>query len=306
MSMPLMTVVKPTALSPGATIGIVAPASPFQKDELEQGVGILRDMGFNVRLAEGLFDVRGYLAGEDHLRAAQLMAMFSDDTVDAVMCARGGYGSIRILPLLDYELVRAHPKPFVGFSDITALHHAFFMKSGMVTFHGPVACTLGKDETFSRSALRQALCGHLPTILADKGVHSILPGTAEGRLAGGNLTILCHLLGTPYAPSFKGCILFIEDCGEALYRIDRMLMHMKLSGCLEGVTGIMLGSFKDCGPEADICNLVASVFDDRVIPITAGWPAGHAESNLTLPLGIRARLDADKGELVLLECATQR
>ncbi|MBI5062534.1 MAG: LD-carboxypeptidase [Desulfatitalea sp.] len=303
MSMTFMSPLKPAALQPGATIGIVAPASPFQRDELEQGLGALRNMGFGIRLAEGLFDVRGFLAGEDHRRAAQLIAMFRDPAVDAVICARGGYGCLRILPLLDFDLIRAHAKPFVGFSDITALHHAFFMKTGMVTFHGPVVCTLGKDADLSRSALRQALCGQLPQALA-VNLRSILPGMAEGRLAGGNLTTLCHLLGTPFAPLFDGCILFIEDRGEALYRIDRMLTQMKLSGCFDGLAGIILGSFKDCGAEADICNLVTQLFEERDIPIMAGLPAGHAESNLTLPLGINVRLDADKGELILLESAT--
>jgi muramoyltetrapeptide carboxypeptidase len=304
MSMPPLPLIKPAALQPGATIGIVAPASPFPKDELEQGLEILRQMGFGVRLADGLFDVLGYLAGEDGRRAAQLMEMFQDATVDAIMCARGGYGCLRILPLLDYHLIRRHPKPFVGFSDITALHQVFCMQSGLVTFHGPVVCTLSKDEALSRSALLETLTGHLPAAVSGGQMRSILPGVAEGRLTGGNLTILCHLLGTPFAPSFDGCVLFIEDCGEALYRIDRMLTQMKLSGCFEGLAGIMLGSFKDCGVEADICNLVRRQFEDREMPIVAGLLAGHAKKNVTLPLGIRVRLDADKAELIFLESAT--
>ncbi|MBI5895448.1 MAG: LD-carboxypeptidase, partial [Desulfobacterales bacterium] len=244
MSMTSLPLIKPAALQPGATIGIVAPASPFPKDELEQGLEILRYLGFRVRLADGLFDVLGYLAGEDARRAAQLMEMFQDATVDGIMCARGGYGCMRILPLLDYHLIRRHPKPFVGFSDITALHQVFCMQSGMVTFHGPLVCTLSKDEDLSRSSLFETLSGQLPAAVSGAQMSSILPGVGEGRLTGGNLTVLCHLLGTPFAPSFAGAILFIEDCGEALYRIDRMLTHMKLSGCFEGLAGIVLGSFK--------------------------------------------------------------
>jgi muramoyltetrapeptide carboxypeptidase len=285
-------------------IGIVAPASPFQKEELEQGLEILRHMGFRVRLADGLFDVHGYLAGEDARRAAQLMEMFQDASVDAIMCARGGYGCMRILPLLDYHLIRRHPKPFIGFSDITALHQAFRMLGGMVTFHGPVVCTLFKDEELSRSSLLETLSGQMPAAVSDAQMRSILPGAAEGRLTGGNLTVLCHLLGTPFAPSFDGAILFIEDCGEALYRIDRMLTHMKLSGCMEGLAGIALGSFKNCGDEADICNLVRQQFEARAIPIVAGLSAGHAQKNVTLPLGIQVRLDADMAKLVFLESAT--
>ncbi len=298
-----LPILKPWALAPGATIGIVAPASPFKKDELEQGMGILQHMGFHVRLSEGLFDARGYLAGEDHQRADRLLAMFSDPDVDAVMCARGGYGSMRILPLLDYEMIRAHPKPFVGFSDISALHHAIFMKTGMVTFHGPVVCSLGQVEDSSRIMLRQALCGQLPRAVVAPAMRPLLPGAAEGRLAGGNLTVLCHLLGTAFAPCFSGCILFIEDCGESLYRIDRMLTQMKLAGCFEGLGGIILGSFKDCGAEADIYILVTQIFEGCRVPIVAGLPAGHADSNWTLPLGANARLDADKAELIFLESA---
>ncbi len=304
MSMTPLPLIKPAALQPGATIGIVAPASPFQKDELEKGLEILRHMGFRVRLADGLFDVLGYLAGEDARRAAQLMEMFRDATVDGIMCARGGYGCMRILPLLDYHLIRRHPKPFVGFSDITALHQVFCMQSGMVTFHGPLVCTLSKDEELSRTSLLETLSGQLPAAVSGAQMRSILPGVAEGRLTGGNLTVLCHLLGTPFAPSFDSAILFIEDCGEALYRIDRMLTHMKLSGCLEGLAGIVLGSFKNCGTEADICNLVRQQFEERAIPIVAGLSAGHAQRNVTLPLGIHVRLDADKAELSFLESAT--
>ena len=304
MSVTQLPLIKPAALQTGATIGIVAPASPFQKDELERGLEILRHMGFRVRLADGLFDVHGYLAGEDERRAAQLLDMFRDATVDAILCARGGYGCMRILPLLDYGLIRRNPKAFVGFSDITALHQAFCMQSGMATFHGPVVCTLSSDEDLSRSSLLEALSGQLPAAVSGAQMRSILPGMAEGRLVGGNLTILCHLLGTPFANSFDGCILFIEDCGEALYRIDRMLTQMKLSGCLDGLAGIMLGSFKDCGAEADICNLVVQLFEEREIPIVAGLPAGHAKRNITLPLGIHVRLDAEKAELIFLESAT--
>lgn len=305
MSITPLPILKPAALQAGDTIGVVAPASPFQKNDLEQGLQILQGMGFNIRLAEGLFDARGYLAGEDHRRAAGLVGMFADPGVDAVMCARGGYGCLRLLPLIDYDLIRVHPKPFVGFSDITALHHALFLKSGMVTFHGPVVCSLGKDEESSRTALRQALCGQMPRVVTAPGMRTVLPGTAEGRLAGGNLTVLCHLLGTAFAPSFAGCILFIEDCGEALYRIDRMLTQMRLAGCFEGLCGITIGSFKDCGAEADICKLIAQVFEGRQIPVLAGLPAGHTERNRMLPLGVHVRLDADKGELILLESATR-
>ncbi|MFZ1985394.1 MAG: LD-carboxypeptidase [Desulfatitalea sp.] len=304
MAIAQITPIKPRALKPGATIGIVAPASPFKRDDLEQGLAILQNMGFGVRLAEGLFDTRGYLAGEDFCRAAQLQEMFGNVAVDAIMCARGGFGCMRILPLLDYELIRVNPKLLMGFSDITALHHALFVKAGLVTLHGPVVCTLGKADDSTRSSALQAFSGTSPNRLTAPALRAIQPGKGEGRLVGGNLSTLCHLLGTPFAPSYADCILFVEDRGEALYRIDRMLVQMKLAGCFEGVAGIVLGSFKDCGDEADIGDLVAQLFAGSDVPISAGWPAGHGECNWTLPLGIMARLDADKGELAFMESVT--
>jgi muramoyltetrapeptide carboxypeptidase len=292
---------KPRRLKPGDTIGVVAPASPFEREDLERGLAVLHSLGFATRLADGVFERNEYLAGSDRQRAAQLYAMFRDTDVDAVMCARGGFGSLRILALLDYDLVRAHPKPFIGFSDITALHQAFFQRTGLVTFHGPMVCTLADSDDQTRSAWKKVLCsGGLPPPAA--GLRVVQPGRSRGTLVGGNLATLCHLVGTPFAAKYANCILFIEETGEMPYRLDRMLVQMKLAGCFDRVAGLVLGSFKACGELEKIERQVRQIFDETV-PIVAGLAAGHATPNLTLPLGITADLDAEKGELAFVETA---
>jgi muramoyltetrapeptide carboxypeptidase len=294
--------IKPKRLESGAIIGVVAPASPFNRDELEQGLSVLHAMGFGTQLADGLFERNSYLAGDDQLRADQLHSMFLDDRVDAIMCARGGYGSLRILPLLDYALFCARPKPFIGFSDITALHHALYRYTGMVTFHGPMVCTLANSDAQSRASWQQVLCAKGLPPAHGENTRALQPGRSQGRFLGGNLATLCHLLGTPFAPEYQGCILFIEETGEMPYRIDRMLVQMKLAGCFEHLAGVVLGSFKNCGDAAQIDRLMRQMFD-KDIPILAGIDAGHANRNLTLPLGIMAALDADQGEIRFLEDA---
>jgi muramoyltetrapeptide carboxypeptidase len=292
---------KPKRLEPGATIGVVAPASPFKREELEQGLSVLHAMGFDTCLADGLFEQNGYLAGSDQQRADQLQSMFCDDRIDAVMCARGGYGSMRILALLDYALLRSHPKPFVGFSDITALHHTLFCRTGLVTFHGPMVCTLAASDDQTRDAWLHMLCDP-ETPAPNTGLRVVSPGSSRGKLIGGNLATLCHLIGTPFASNYADCILFIEETGETPYRVDRMLVQMKLAGCFDRIAGLVLGSFKECGETAEIDRLVRQIFDED-IPILAGVNAGHANPNLTLPLGIMAALDAENGELKFLESA---
>lgn len=304
MNIDQITAVKPPRLKPGATIGIISPASPFKKEQLAQGIAVVQAMGFGVRLAEGLFETEGYLAGADGRRAAQIHQMFRDDAADAVMCARGGYGALRLLATLDYDLIGANPKPFIGFSDITALHQALFVKTGLVTFHGPMVCTLAHGDIPSRTSLQDALAADRPVRLRTDTALPVRPGRAQGILVGGNLANLCHLIGTPFAACYRGCILFIEEIGEAPYRIDRMLTQMRLAGCLEGIAGVVLGAFKDCGDLSEIAELVGRTFAGASVPILAGMAAGHGDRNLTLPLGLPAMMDADAGELMLLECAT--
>ena len=295
---------KPPRLGPGSVIGIAAPAGPFEPAALDRGVEVLRAMDFEVVVPDGLFDANGYLAGTDAHRADLLNRLFADPGIDAVMCARGGYGSLRILPLLDYARMAAQPKALIGFSDITALLTAVFSRCGLVTFHGPVVTTLADASKRTLAGLRAAVASDRPLTVRSEGATALRTGSASGPVCGGNLTTLCHLLGTLFAPRFRSRIVFLEDRGEAPYRVDRMLVHMRTAGCFEGIKGLVLGSFDDCGTPAEIQAIVTDVFQGAQFPILAGVEAGHTEPNLTLPLGVRAALDAGRRTLEF-ECATE-
>ncbi len=295
---------KPRRLRPGSLIGIAAPASPFNRESFERGIRLLRGMGFETVIPEGIWTSRGYLAGPDEHRAALLQHLFEDERVDAVLCARGGYGSLRILPLLDYDRIAAHPKIFIGFSDATALLSTITCRCGFAAFHGPVVTSLADASASTRTSFLTAITCDGPLTIKPPAAVVLRSGRAAGVVCGGNLTTLCHLLGTPFQPSFRNRILFLEDRGEAVYRIDRMLTQLKLAGCLEGIRGLILGSFSDCGSDPELFEIVGDRFSDASVPILAGVPAGHAEPNLILPLGIKAVLDADRHSLSF-ECATK-
>jgi muramoyltetrapeptide carboxypeptidase len=262
-------------------------------------------MGFTVALARGAYDRSGYLAGSDENRANQILRFFTDPEVAGMICARGGYGSLRLLSLIDFERVRRHPKVFVGFSDATVLLSAFYQRSGLVCFHGPMVTTLGREAGPSAEALEAAVVGGRQLRISCADGETIRAGTATGPVCGGNLTVLCHLLGTPFAPTFGGHILFLEDVGEAPYRIDRMLTHMRLAGVLQGVRGVVLGDFENCGTPGEVHRIVDQAFAGERVPILAGLSAGHGKTNLTLPIGPTATLDADRRVLAYQEEATK-
>lgn len=295
----------PRRLKKGDTIGIVAPSSPFERDVYDKGVAILNRLGFNIKPAYGLFDSKGYLAGSDTRRIEQVNSMFADNDVDAIICARGGFGALKLLDGLDYDLILANPKALVGFSDITALHQAIFQKTGLVTFHGPMVTTLDHADEAALGALLAATSEGRPVRLGAEKAYTVVSGVARGTVLGGNLATVCHLVGTPFHPVFNEAILVIEETNESLYRIDRMLTQMKLAGCFQGLAGVALGDFSGCGALQDILNLVEACFKDEDIPIAAGFPWGHSGPNLTIPLGLTARLDAEAGQLQFLETSTQ-
>jgi muramoyltetrapeptide carboxypeptidase len=295
---------KPPRLGPGSVIGIAAPAGAFTLATFNRGVEVLRAMDFEVVVSDDLFATNGYLAGTDAHRADVLNRLFADPGIDAVMCARGGYGSLRILPLLDYARMAAQPKVFVGFSDITALLTAVSSRCGLITFHGPVVTTLADASEKTVEGLWEAVASDRPVTVRSEGAMALRTGSASGPACGGNLNTLCHLLGTPFAPRFRNRIVFLEDRGEAPYRVDRMLVHLRTAGCFDGIKGLVLGSFDDCGTPAEIQKIVTDVFQGAQFPILAGVEAGHTEPNLTLPLGVRAVLDAGRRTLEF-ECATE-
>ena len=294
----------PPRLMPGDTVGIVAPAGPFDPEKFMKGKAVLESMGFQTFFDESIFHKYGFLAGTDIQRADQVNRLFADPDVQAVVCARGGYGSMRILPFLDFETIQENPKIFIGYSDISALLSVLHDRCGLVTFHGPVVTTLANAAQETIAAMRTVLTSN--TILElkpEKGI-VIKPGAALGTVAGGNLTTLCHLVGTPYTPSFNGKILLLEDLGEAPYRIDRMLTQMELAGCFEGLKGLVLGSFEECGQPDEIFRIVQEIFRDVDIPILSGFEIGHRGINITIPIGLGATLDADRQVLAFHEPAT--
>lgn len=282
----------PPAVRPGDAIGIAAPASPVEREALESGVQVLLDWGFSPRVPESVFERQDYFAGPDAVRARALTALLLEPSIKAVICARGGYGSARVLPLLDYERLGKHPKPIIGFSDVTALLCALSQRCRWVTFHGPMVTSLAEASVQSRQSLHAALVTGVPPAICPKDGVSLRLGTATGPLIGGNLAILCHLLATPYEPIWEGRILFIEDRGEPLYRIDRMLTHLKLAGCLDRIIGLVVGDFEGVERPADVWRVVMSVVQGTAYPVVGGFPVGHGSENCTLALGMTAVLDA--------------
>ncbi len=293
----------PRRLGVGATLGVVAPAGPLDRAAFDQGVLALRSMGFKVVCDQDVSASGGYLAGSDQSRAAAIHRCFEDPRVDGIICARGGYGCLRMLPLLDYDRIAVHPKSVIGFSDITALHAALQRRCGLVSFHGPMVITLAEACKTTRTALWEAVAGDRPLEIRSDHATALRRGRASGVLCGGNLTTLCHLTGTPFVPSYRNRILFLEDRGEAPYRIDRMLTQMKIAGAFEGLRGLVLGSFSDCGAIEEVWQVVEELFEGTRIPILAGVDAGHCEPNLTLPLGVPAVLDSEALTLSIA-CAT--
>ena len=291
------SIIAPPRLKPGDTIGIAAPAGPFEPKPFQDGIMALEAMGFQVYRGPALFDQMGYLAGTDEARAGDLAHLFRNPEVKAIICARGGYGCMRLLPLIDWEAIRCYPKIFMGFSDITVLLTLFYQRAELMTYHGPVVTQLGTLPDESRAAMVRALTTNEEIVICPARPVVLHPGVAAGPLLGGNLTLLCHLLGTPYAPRVDGHVLFLEDTGEALYRIDRMLWHLKLAGWFDKIAGLVLGRFTDCGGMNAICDLAADLCRGRKIPVLAGFDFGHEAPNLTIPVGGNAVMDTVAGSL---------
>jgi len=283
--------IKPPQLKAGDRIGIIAPAGPVLEEEIQPGVKFLESLGFEPVCSPHLLDQKGYLAGEDKSRLKDLHAMFRDKEIKAVLCARGGYGTHRILQKLDYGLLGRNPKIVVGYSDITALLFALYKKSGMLTIHGPVLRDLLKGEAGNAALLVKLMTSDERITVNFPSGTIIKRGRAEGVVLGGNLSLICHLIGTPFLPSFKGKLLFAEEKGEPLYRIDRMLTHLLVSGELERCAGLMLGTFEECGDPASVIELVRERCSGMSMPIVTGLPVGHGEQNVPLPIGARAVLD---------------
>ncbi|HIK44194.1 MAG TPA: LD-carboxypeptidase, partial [Leptolyngbyaceae cyanobacterium M65_K2018_010] len=303
------------------TVGIVSPAgATYQRDRLDLVIEAVKALGFVPKLAPHVLARYGYLAGPDPDRAADLNAMFADPAVAALLPVRGDWGSARILPYLDYNLIAANPKVLVGFSDITALLLAIFAQTGVITFHGPHGLTAWRqDQVNLLQAVvmeGQALTWTNPLLGADQDrlmrdqgrIQTITPGQATGPLIGGNLSVIAGIVGSPYLPNTQGAILFLEDVGEAPYRVDRLLTQLKLAGVLDGLAGFIFGQCTYCSPGETYGSLtLEEILNDHIKPL--GIPAwmgawiGHVEPLWTLPIGLPVTIEATTGTLRMVESA---
>ena len=312
--MDAVPVVRPAALQEGDCIGLAAPASPFREEALHAGIEVLRELGFRVRYEPRVFERYRYLAGRDAERAAELQSLFADPDVKAIFCCRGGYGSQRLLPRLDADVIRANPKLFVGYSDLPSLLCYLNARCGLATLHGPVVCGDLRPELglAARRQLMGALTGDLdamqPPAACQNGLTVLRSGAAEGRLLGGCLSVFACAIGTPFQPCTQEAILFLEDKGERLYAIDRLLTTLKLSGLLQGVRGLVFGHFERVEADAhlpyDAKDVILDVLGDLDVPILYGFPSGHCAQPLTLPFGVEAAIH--NGRLVLRESPVTR
>ncbi|WP_432133849.1 MULTISPECIES: S66 peptidase family protein [unclassified Streptomyces] len=297
--------VRPARLAPGARVAVVAPSGPVPEERLQAGLDVLRGWDLDPVVAPHVLDRHGafdYLAGADADRAADLQRAWCDPSVDAVLCARGGYGVQRMADLLDWEAMRAAgPKVFVGFSDITALHEAFAARLGLVTLHGPMAAGIDfVKNARAQDHLRATLFAPETARVIASGGGPLVPGRARGVLLGGCLCLLAAELGTPHARrSARGGLLCLEDVGEETYRLDRYLTQLLRSGWLEGVAGVLLGSWERCDPYERVRALLADRLGGLGVPVAEDFGFGHCDGALTIPFGVRADLDADAGTLTL-------
>ena len=277
--------VLPRALAPGDCIALVAPASPFAAEELEQACNWLRGSGYHPVPGKNIYCRQGYLAGSEAQRAEDLIQAVLDPAVAAVVSIRGGYGSSRLLPWLPFSMLKRHPKIFLGYSDNTFLHLALWQEMRWATFHGPHVVDLADGPADRREGVLAAVSGRRDFIWDLDETQVLRHGVASGALLGGNLTCLAHLLMTPYFPEMEGVLLMVEDRGEALYRLDRVLTQLLLAGVFDKISGLILGHFRDCAAEEQILNLVWDRVKTFQFPVITGLPFGHGATNDVLPLG---------------------
>ncbi len=311
----------PKRLAPGDTVMLIAPAGPPDRAQVMRFKDHIEQRGYKVKLRDDIFDVEGYLAGSDQRRADEFNEAFTDTDVDGVLCVRGGYGCMRMMPLVDWDAVKKNPKLLLGFSDITALHAAM-NKAGIVSFHGPgPASGLGSEEgptDFTAKYVVRALEAapgsptgpytvEVPESVSK--VDSFGSGKAKGRMVGGNLSLISALEGTPYAIDTQDAILMIEDVNEAPYRIDRMVQQLKLAGKLDGIKGVVLGKFTEDfvredkltdDKRFDTTGVLRQYFENLGVPVLVNYPIGHFPQNCTVPLGGEVEIDADAKTLKIL------
>jgi len=301
----------PPKLRKGDTIGIISPASPMIRERLDKGIAYLRGKGFSVLLGKHVYDQHGYLAGTDEERLEDLHDMFQNPDVKAIISSRGGYGTPRLLPFLDYELIRENPKILVGYSDLTSLQLAIYSQTGLVTYSGPMAAVeMGKgmdpftEENFWPHLLSGESYSEYPTV-SDSPLTRLHPGKATGTLLGGCLSMINPIIGTPYQPDFRKSILILEDVGEEPYRLDRYLSQFRSARIFQQVAGIIFSQFVDCepgdNPSLTIDEIIKDYTHDLNVPIVKNFLYGHVDRKFTIPIGASVELDADSLSIRLLQ-----
>jgi len=323
---------KPKALKPGDTVGIVSPSGATHAESLKRGIMLLEELGLKVKVGDHVYDTHGYLAGTDEDRARDFNKMWLDPQVSAVIASRGGYGAMRILPYLDFENFRKHPKILLGYSDITALHLGLWKEAHLISFHGPMGEVPKQGmHPYNLRLLRETLFGN-PAGLSLPSSSELVWGTkpeeasqppkpytldvlnegqkqAQGELLGGNLSLLAATIGTPWEIDTRGKILFIEDVDERPYRVDRMLCQLKLAGKLDSASGFLIGEFTDCEalrgrPSFTVSEVLRQYFAGTGKVCLTNVPAGHGKLKATLPLGIMVSVSSDPPKIEFLETAT--
>lgn len=307
----------PIRLKKGDTIGLVTPGSSVTEEQLRKTVSKLEKLGFKTFYKETVLSEYGYFAGKDNERAEELMGMFTNNKVDAILCVRGGYGSIRILDKLDYNLIKQNPKALIGYSDITALLTAIYQKTGLITFHGPVGVSPFNDFTLAsfKSVLMEPTLHYKYPYSREPetetnpefDIYTINPGKAKGELIGGNISVLDSMIGSDYETDFENKIVYLEEIGEKTYRVDKMLFHLLYATNLKKASGIVLGVFSECNINDKPTISLKQAIDDLIkpldIPVSYGLSFGHIDTMITIPTGIKAKMNAKKNSLTLLEKA---
>ena len=311
--------IKPSRLKPGDTIGLIAPGSYIDGRELKDSIKNLNELGFDVVYTNNILSKNGFFSGTDKQRASDVEQMFYRKDVSGIMCVRGGYGCTRILPLLNYNVIKVNPKVIIGYSDVTSLLYGIYKNTGLICFHGPVATSTFND--FTLDYFRKTLIDPVENLVLKNPVpesedkeykpKTIKDGIVRGELVGGNLSTVLSLIGTPYDCDTRNKIIFLEEMEEDPYRIDRMLTQMRMAGKFKDAAGVALGVFRDCEPSEKssfdssftLIEVLKNRLGDLNIPVVYGMSFGHIKNKFTIPEGIKAELDASKQTITLLETA---
>ena len=314
---PVKPNILPKRLKKGDTIGLITPSGPITKKQLDETVKKLEGLGFKTYYEDSVLAQYGYFAGKDNERAEELNKMFANKNIDGIICVRGGYGAIRILDMLDYDAIEANPKLFMGYSDITAFLNAIHSRTGLITFHGPLGISEFNEFTFNsfNNVVLNPKGRYKYPYKREPGtetnpefdLYTINNGKATGELIGGNISVIASMIGSDFEPDFANKLVFLEEIEEKTYRVDKMLVHLLQATNLKKAAGIAFGVFKECNindePRLTLKQAIADLFKPLDMPISYGLPFGHINTIITLPVGIKAKLNANNNSLKLLEQA---